>query len=346
MAHPPPFVLEPRHHEVQRRLEALDASLPGDLFSDDVRRSLAKFALVRNSWGTTNIDAGPISIERVHDLYEAYAHGVTRAGKILPSEREVVNYFALVDDLPTSPFPLGLDDVEDVHRTYFRDVPLENDARPGRWKDRDVVIRGPYGIIPTTPEDACVEALREALEWLNGPAQALPTYVRAALFFHRFQGIHPFADGNGRVGRVLALTILSSGGLGSVRYCPIDDEINLHREDYYGALRAADLGDQEAWVAYFGAELLNGYQRTHALAQRLQRVPPSLAQESRNLIEYLYIHRVASFKVGDIAAFYLGAHKNTITRRLKELEDLKLVRGEGRGAGRAYRVATLHELKA
>lgn len=344
MALPTAFPLTPFHHEVQARLHRLDASFPGTAFSDGVRRSLYKFALVRNSWGTTNIDAGPISIERVQDLYAAYRHGVTRAGRILPSEREVVNYFELVDDLPTSAFPLSVDDVQELHRLYFRGVTLDNQAKPGQWKQQDVVIQGPYGRIVTTPKDECVDALRAALEWLNGPGGEIPLYARAALLFHRFQAIHPFADGNGRVGRLLALTVLSSGGLSSIRYCPIDDEINLHREDYYAALNAADHGDHERWVAYFGAELLGGYQRAHALGVRLQRIPPSVPEASRNLLEHAYVHRIPAFKVQDIAAFYLGLHKNTITRRLAELEALGLIHGEGRGAGRVYKVKPLHEV--
>jgi Fic family protein len=340
------FELTGFHHEVQARLQKLDASLPGNALSDDVRRSLYKYALIRNSWGTTNIDAGPITIKRVQDLYDAYKHGVTKGGKILPTEREVINYFELVDDLPTAPFPLSVDDVQELHRLYFREVKLDNNAKPGQWKQQDVVIEGPYGVVKTTPKDKCVEELREATEWLNGPAQGLPLYVRTALLFHRFQAIHPFADGNGRAGRLLALTVLSSGGLNSIRYCPIDDEINLHRQDYYAALNAADLGNHERWVSYFGAELLSGYQRAHVLGERLQRIPPAVPLESRNLLEYAYVHRLESFKVNDIASFYLGLHKNTITKRLAELEDLGLIRGNGRGAGRSYSVKSLHEVKS
>ncbi len=346
MALPATFSVTDFHHEVQARLHRSDASLPGTAFSDDVRRSLYKYALIRNSWGTTNLDAGPISIERVQDLYEAYKHGVTKGGKILPTEREVINYFELIDDLPIAPFPISVDDVQELHRLYFRDVKLDNNAKPGQWKQQEVVIDGTYGVVKTTPKERCVDELHTALAWLNRPVQELPLYVRTALLFHEFQAIHPFADGNGRVGRLLALTVLSSDGLNSVRYCPIDDEINLNRRDYYAALNAADLGNHERWVSYFGAELLSGYQRAHVLGERLQRIPPAVPVETRNLLEYAYVHRLESFKVHDIAAFYLGSHKNTITKRLAELEALGLIHGEGRGAGRVYRVRSLHEVKS
>jgi Fic family protein len=234
--------------------------------------------------------------------------------------------------------------VQGLHRDYFRGVKLENDAKPGAWKQQDVVIIGSFGTVTTTPWADAPAELEAALAWLTGPGAAVPTYVRAAVFFHRFQTIHPFADGNGRVGRLLALWILSTGGLTSIRYCPIDDEINLNRHEYYASLNAADLGDTARWIGYFGAELLSGYNRAHVLGRRLQRIPPKVATASRDLLEYLYVHRIARFRVADIATFYLGAHRNTISRRLRELESFGLLVGRGRGAGRVYDVVPLAAL--
>lgn len=331
--------------EIEARLGRLDATLPSHQFNDQVRRTLYEYALVRNTWGTTNLDSAPVSLEHVSDLYARYERGAT-PGRVPPSDREILNYFGLVDDLPTSGFDVSLDDVQQLHRDYFHGVKLDNDAKPGQWKAHDVVISGPYGRIATTPHAETQDALRELLGWLNEASRELPTYVRAALLFHRFQAIHPFQDGNGRVGRLLTLWILSMNGLSSVRYCPIDDEINLNREEYYLALRAADGGDLAAWVGFFGAELLNGYQRAHALGRRLQSVPPSVGLGSRRLLEHVFIHRVRTFRTRDVAGFYLRDSARTISRRLGELEALGLIRGSGRGAGRTYEVLAMHEVEA
>lgn len=339
------FKLETYYLDLQQRLERLDATLPGHRFSDQVRRSLYEYALVRNTWGTTNLDSGPVSLEHVSALYARFERGAT-PGRVPPTDREILNYFGLVDDLPTSGFDVSLDDVQQLHRDYFQGVKLDNDAKPGQWKTHDVVIAGPYGRVPTTPHAETQDALRSLLTWLNAESSALPTFVRAALFFHRFQAIHPFQDGNGRVGRLLSLWILSMNGLASVRYCPIDDEINLNREEYYLALRAADNGDLAAWVGYFGVELLNGYQRAHALGRRLQSIPPRVAPGSRRLLEHVYVHRIGTFRTKDVAGFYLRDSPRTISRRLGELEKLGFIRGSGHGAGRAYEVLSLHEVEA
>jgi len=333
------------HLERQREAHKLDASLPGNAFSQRVRETLYKYALIRNSWGTTNIDAGPIDLERVAELYETYKVGVTRSGKILPSEVEVVNYFRLIDDLPTQPFPISLDDVRLLHQDYFRGVPLHNNSRPGHWKTADNVVAGPYGVLKTAPHQRVEAELQALLDWVNGPGQELPILVRAALFFHAFQKIHPFGDGNGRAGRLLTLLVLSIGGLPQIRYCPIDDAINDDREEYYTSLSAADHGNLEQWVGYFATKVVDGYRRVHLLGRRLQLVPPSIGDGAQSLLEWVYIHRAAKFKTADVRGFFLGASRATLSRRLKELENLGLIRGSGRGAGREYEVVSLHEIE-
>lgn len=329
----------------QGQADELNHSLPSDAFREEVRRRVYRYALIRNSWGTTNIDAGPVDLERVQELYEAHERGFAPSGEILPTEREVLNYFDLVDELPEAPTPLDLDAVLDYHQRYFRDVPLQNDAKRGAWKQFDNVVTGPYGTLRTVPKEETEEAVRDLLEWLEGEGSDLPTLVRASLFFHRFQRIHPFGDGNGRIGRFLTLYVLSAGGLGAIRYCPIDDAINEDRQEYYRTLHAADQGDLEQWVNYFTGQVVTGYRRAHILARRLQHIPPSVPEASRKLLEWCYIHRVTEFRPKETKRFYLTDSRHTRGRRLKELEDLGLIQGRGRGAGRKYEVMSLHAVE-
>lgn len=331
--------------ETQAKIEELDHLLPSDAFTPEVRQSLYRYALIRNSWGTTNIDAGPIELARVEELYEAYKRGITGAGKILPSEREVVNYFRLVEDLPTSDFEVSTEDVRLLHQEYFRDVPLQNEARPGHWKEKDNVVATPWRTLKTTPKERVEEDLGELLAWYNKTRGDLPLVARVAIFFHEFQRIHPFGDGNGRVGRLAAVTLLSAGGLEAVRYAPVDDAINEDRNEYYLALARGDEGDLEYWANYFGAQLRSGYQRAHVLAQRLQHIPPKVSEASRRLLEHVYVHRVISFRLGDVRDIFLNESRRTVIRRLAELEALGFLRREGTGAGSRYAVVSLHEVR-
>lgn len=338
---------EPRqvHRERQAEAERLDKLLPSDAFSERVRRTLYAYALIRNSWGSTNIDAGPVELERVAALYEAYRGGITPTGRILPTETEVLNYFALVDGLPTQRFDVSLDDLLALHRDYFRDVHLQNKAAAGQFKKAPNVVYGPFGVLETTPPDRVERDLQSLLDWLNGPSWAQPTIVRAAQFFLRFQKIHPFGDGNGRLGRLATLWVLGTGGLPGVRYCPIDDAINEDREPYYASLSAADHGNLWVWVDYFTARIADGYHRAHLLAQRLQRIPTGVPDESQRLLEWLYVHKVWTFRPADTKAIFLATPRKTVRRRLQELERLGYIRGSGAGEGRRYDVVSLHEIE-
>lgn len=332
------------HASRQADAQSLDRVLPSHAFSERVRSTLYKYALIRNSWGTTNIDAGPIDLERVAALYDAHATGTT-VGRILPSEVEVLNYFRLVDDVPREAFTIGLDDIRRLHRDYFRDVPLQNDAVPGQFKRVPNVVVGRWGTVHTTAPDAVERELHALLDWLGGPGSTLPTVVRASLFFHQFERIHPFADGNGRLGRLATLWVLGSGGLPGIRLCPIDDAINEDQEAYYEALSAADAGRIGFWVDYFTARVIDGYHRAHLIAQRLQRIPPGLPDESTRALEWLYVHKVWSFGVPDLRSLFLGVPERTFFRRLRELEEIGFIRRRGASRARTYDVVSLHEIE-
>src|SRR5438874_3768430 len=153
--------------ETQAQIDELDKLLPSDAFTADVRQSLYRYALIRNSWGATNIDAGPIELARVEELYEAFKRGVTGTNKILPSEREVINYFRLVEDLPTSDFDVSVEDIRLLHQEYFRDVPLQNNARPGHWKEQSNVVATPWRTLQTSPKERVEQDLSELLAWYN-----------------------------------------------------------------------------------------------------------------------------------------------------------------------------------
>ncbi|MGQ0536483.1 MAG: Fic family protein, partial [Methanobacteriota archaeon] len=260
---------------------------------------------------------------------------------ILPTEREVINYFRLVEDLPTGDFDVSPEDLRLLHQEYFRDVPLENEARPGHWKDRDNVVATPWRTLKTSPKERAEQDLKDLLSSYNGTRGKFPLVARVAVFFHGFQRIHPFGDGNGRLGRLAALTLLSGGGLEAVRYAPMDDAINEDRNEYYLALARGDEGDLEYWTNYFGAQLHSGYQRAHLLARRLQQVPPKVPESSRRLLERLYIHRVATFRLADVRDAFLDESRRTVIRRLAELEGLGFLLREGQGAGSKYRVLSL-----
>lgn len=97
--------------------------------------------------------------------------------------------------------------------------------------------------------------VQEALSWLekymHGPADLAPL-VRASLLHVQFESIHPYLDGNGRVGRLLIALLLEHWGLLSAPLLYLSLFFKRHRDEYYRRLSAVRTeGDWEGWIAYF-----------------------------------------------------------------------------------------------
>jgi Fic family protein len=101
------------------------------------------------------------------------------------------------------------------------------------------------------PHTAVVDGMSELERFLHA-ADGLPVLVKAALAHVQFETIHPFLDGNGRVGRLLISFLLCHAGVLREPLLYLSLYLKQHREEYYRLLEAVRReGDWEAWVAFF-----------------------------------------------------------------------------------------------
>jgi Fic family protein len=113
---------------------------------------------------------------------------------------------------------------------------------------------------PLTPEDV-PQLMQELVHWLSSnAAQEIPTPIRAAILTHRFLSIHPFGDGNGRTGRLLATAELWRSSYRMRGFFSFDEYFNADRDRYYRNLQIAlpiDFyegrhdPDHTPWIEYF-----------------------------------------------------------------------------------------------
>ena len=96
------------------------------------------------------------------------------------------------------------------------------------------------------------------LDWWNGPAQELSPVISSVVVHYRFEEIHPFGDGNGRVGRLLAMWELYRRGFDTQHIFAVDEYYWKDRPRYYrelAAVRKQD-GDLSRWLEYTAEGLL------------------------------------------------------------------------------------------
>lgn len=132
-------------------------------------------------------------------------------------------------------------------------------------------IRVKVGNFLPPPPEQVSGLMRDFLEWWNQGAGTLSPVLSSGIVHYRFETIHPFADGNGRTGRALALWELYRRGFDSHHIFSVDEYYWDDRPRYYAALDAArrEGDDLTSWLAYSAEGLLQTLERVWKRIQHL-----------------------------------------------------------------------------
>ena len=127
--------------------------------------------------------------------------------------------------------PISIELIKELHKIVFKNS--KSFAGEFRKKGEEVVVRTGSGIIvhEGAPQSRVVSLLNELINWYNDYKDKYPSLILATVVHNQFENIHPFADGNGRVGRLLLNNILLKNGLP-----PVNIELK-HRSEYYKTLQ-------------------------------------------------------------------------------------------------------------
>jgi len=170
--------------------------------------------------------------------------------------REVANYVVALELGMSRLGELGLSVglLQEVHRELLRGVRGEQ-ARPGeiRTMQNWIGVPGstPHTALYVPPPPGEVMNLLEALSTFLGQT-ALPPLVQIALAHYQFEAIHPFLDGNGRIGRLLITLFLHRRSLLPSPLLYLSAFFEATRSDYYAGLRGvSNAAAWEDWLVYF-----------------------------------------------------------------------------------------------
>lgn len=230
-----------------------------------------------------------------------------------PSVREVNNNFRTLEFAIASaqhrPLTVGL--IREMHAVLLDGV-RGHDKTPGKFRTAQAHIGrsadiGEARFVPSPPH-AIESSMDELARYLTSH-DSLPGTVRAALVHYQFETIHPFADGNGRVGRVLLLLqLIKEQVLPAPLFNP-SAQLERHRTRYHDhLLNVSQKGDWAGWIHFFASSLTN---EAADAAQRIERLEslredyyvrvraPRASALLPKLIDELFVE--PSLSVGEVA---------------------------------------------
>ena len=198
------------------------------LLSPQLHQVLLGMARLRNAVSSFRLEGETVDLDRARQILDG-------AKPESPSEIGVHRLANAYREVSRGKGPsLTVQGLLDTHRTLFKDL-IRPDWIGVLKPEQNTIINvnnGSARFVPTPPERTEQELTR-LFEWLRRCRYTLPAPVISAIFFAEFEAIHPFMDGNGRLGRLLNIAVLVSLGLRKAALIPLDTRFFRTSDHYY-----------------------------------------------------------------------------------------------------------------
>ena len=326
-------------------------------------RSLARLAEVGNAFPVQHIVVRPFirkeavlssQIEGTRTSFQellSFEAGQLSLFSDVEDTREVHNYVQALnyglERLETLPLSIRL--IREIHGILMQGVRGElltpgEVRRSQNWIGRPGATLDAARYVPP-PVDEMHKCLSDMERFIHADSD-LPPLLRIGLIHYQFEAIHPFLDGNGRVGRLMITFLLVAWDLLSQPLLYLSNFIESNRQEYYDRLLAvSQQGEWEAWLMFFldgvHTQADDANQRISRLQElrlnyRAQFVDDRSREKLEHMIDYLISVPITSISQAQ-ESLEMGSF-TTIQRHIEKLESLGIVREvTGKERNRIYR---------
>lgn len=299
----------------------------------EVLEGLLEVAKIESTESSNRLEGVNVPADRIRRLVVHQAQPRNR------SEQEVAGYrdaLALIhesgQEMPFTPNALL-----QLHGMLYRYMPNPG----GRWKpaDNDIVERRPDGTsrvrfkpVPALLTPMAVDQLTANYASASQMPQ-LDSLIVVPLAILDLLCIHPFADGNGRMARLLTLMLLYHFNYEVGRYISIERVYEQTKEGYYETLEASSQGwhkgqhDPNPWLNYFWGVMLRAYRE---FEERVGEVRKGKGSKSGQVREAVLAKQVP-FSISEVEAACPGVSRETVRIVLREMSREGLIASTGKG---------------
>lgn len=312
------------HDRILEKKSRLEAQRP---MPSSLVRKLHQQMQIEYIYNSNAIEGNTLKLRETQLVIE---EGVTIGGKSLREHLEARNHpeaIRYIEKIASK--SLKEQHIFSLHQIIMKGIEKE----AGRYRTGEIRIAGADFIPP--PAYEVPHLIRDMTNWSNRNPEELRPIELAAILHHKFVHIHPFHDGNGRVGRLLMNLALMRNGY------PITMILNVDRKKYYDVLKRADKGKPVPLVNFIAAAVersLDLYLRAIEPTKKEDQLL-TLAEASKNSPysqEYLSLlarkRRIGAVKIGR----QWMITRRSLQRYMKEVDSRKSVTlGEGQGSNGA-----------
>jgi len=322
---PPAFKITPDILEMLSRIDANRYFLSSLKITPVIRNKFIKLGVLKSSVFSARIEGNPLTINEYPRSNEE------------KNKQEIINIekaLHFIENEITSPKKLTKKFIKDLHRIVLSKV----GAEPGCFREEAGAIFNQAGIAIylSPPYWQIDKLLNKLISYINSPKEKFP--LLTAFISHLvFEKIHPFLDGNGRVGRLLATSIIKSKNYNFGLPIPFEEYLDEHKDEYYYSLDRG-LTKTEDYLVFM---LKAFFEETEKIKKEIveeEENPDKLNLPPRQEEIYKIIKEQKIMPFDSIFRRFLKVPKRTLRYDIKKLTDKGLIGKIGSTRGSFYKV--------
>ena len=320
-----------------RRIKEMDLDLDGFILTDKDYMELVIDAYASNVHWSTKLEGNPLKEEEVRRITKATFGGAVEEKPAGPKQ-EIINHLIHLINPGRFALPWDRASILLLHRYLLRGTGTR--IRLGEYRKKEVAIRTDTGqetFIPAPP-GSIAEEVDSLLEWVNEKAPAYDPVVASTVMFHEFESVHPFEDGNGRVGRSLFHLYLQNTGLPNSHLCKIESQLLADEELYYQLLAFTDeSASYRELIDLVSGAILKSYEITHLALSKKDLLSSSLDETSKTLLR-MAKRRSDWFSIDEASRWVESVGAQTIRNKLNDLSSMGAMEKKGRTRACRFRI--------
>ena len=302
-------------------------------------------AILRTTHYGTHIEGNELSLIQVQKVLDGE--------RIVARDRdvqEIINYRKVIEFIGRKKdIAIDEDTILGLHKLTVEKI--LDDELSGRYREKEVVIRNSItGEVSFRPPRA-VEVewqMKDLIDFIRDEKELHPV-LKSGIVHYEFVRIHPFLDGNGRVGRALSMLVLFAEGYDIREFFSLEGHFDRNAEDYYKSLQSVALnnGDVTAWLEYFTEclavelskikEKIEHISIDSKLKEKLGGAPVMLTERQLKVIEY--IQEVGYLENKVFASLFPDVSEDTALREVQDLVKKGIIVKRGKTKGVKYLMA-------
>ncbi len=302
-------------------------------------------AIVRSVYHGTHIEGNMLQKDEALNVLKG-KDVMARARDI----QEVINYRKVIDfidqEAKEQHQQMTEELIQKIHGLVVDKILPPEQA--GQYRTKQVVIKNSQNGEVTFKPPIPVEVpylMKEFVHWINRTTKDdIHPILKAGIAHHEFVRIHPFVDGNGRVGRSITTLLLQMGGFDIRRFFSLEEYYDKDALMYYESLQKATNGDMTAWLEYFTYGAAVEFEKIKDKILRLSKDAKLkekfggkqifLTERQVKIIEY--IQEIGYLQNQAFGSIFPDLSEDSILRDIKDLIEKDLIKKVGKTKAARY----------